>query len=85
MFKPRTLKEVISFAGMKDDQLTRQRRGVRPTNLMRALLTLATANQAAPPVPTVPVRRLTWDEMQRRRAQNLCFNCNDRFTTGHKC
>ena len=23
--------------------------------------------------------------MQRRRAQNLCFNCNDRFTAGHKC
>ena len=23
--------------------------------------------------------------MQQRRAQNLCFNCNDRFTIGHKC
>lgn len=23
--------------------------------------------------------------MQRRRAQGLCFNCNDKFTAGHKC
>jgi len=23
--------------------------------------------------------------MQKRRAQGLCFNCNDKFTPGHKC
>jgi len=23
--------------------------------------------------------------MQKRRAQGLCFNCNERFTVGHKC
>ncbi|RVW92516.1 Retrovirus-related Pol polyprotein from transposon 297 [Vitis vinifera] len=23
--------------------------------------------------------------MQKRRAQGLCFNCNERFTPGHKC
>jgi hypothetical protein len=30
MFKLQTLKEAISLARMKDDQLTRQRRFVRP-------------------------------------------------------
>jgi hypothetical protein len=85
MFKLRTLKEVISLARMKDDQLERQRRGVRPPNLMRAPLTFASASQTAPPASIVSVRRLTWDEMQRRRAQNLCFNCNGCFTVGHKC
>ncbi|KAJ0084052.1 hypothetical protein Patl1_30306 [Pistacia atlantica] len=30
-------------------------------------------------------RCLTWEEMQKRRAQGLCFNCNERFTTGHRC
>ncbi|KAH9717133.1 hypothetical protein KPL71_021710 [Citrus sinensis] len=35
--------------------------------------------------PTRPIKWLTWDEMQRRRAMGLCFNCNDRFTAGHKC
>ena len=23
--------------------------------------------------------------MQKRRAQGLCFSCNERFTPGHKC
>ena len=33
----------------------------------------------------MPVKKLSWDEMQRRPAQGLCFNCNDKFTAGHKC
>lgn len=28
---------------------------------------------------------ITWDEMQSRRAQGLCFNCDEKFTPGHKC
>lgn len=76
MFKPRTLKEAISLARMKDDQLSRQRKFLRqpPPTL--------SPTQAS---PTVPIKRLPWDEMQRRRAQGLCFTCNERFTTGHKC
>ncbi|KAH7572791.1 hypothetical protein JRO89_XS03G0015000 [Xanthoceras sorbifolium] len=38
------------------------------------------------PTPTpVSFKRLSWDEMQKRRAQGLCFNYNERFTPGHKC
>ena len=33
----------------------------------------------------VTPKRLSWDEMQKYRAQGLCFNCNDRFTPSHKC
>jgi len=69
---------------MEDDQLGRQRRGVRPADLIRAPLALTPASQAVPPTPIVLFQRFTWDEMQRRRAENLCFNCNDRFTAGNK-
>ena len=85
MFKPQTLREAIGLARMKDDQLARQRRFVRPAPPMRAPLALPPTNRATPPAPAVPVRRLSWEEMQRRGAQNLCFNCNDRFTALHKC
>ena len=37
------------------------------------------------PIPANATKRLSWDEMQKRRAQGLCFNCNDKFTPGHKC
>jgi hypothetical protein len=31
------------------------------------------------------MKRLTWSEMQSRRAQGLCFHCDERFVLGHKC
>ena len=80
MFRPRTLKEAISLAHIKDDQITRQRRLFQPPS-NRTPPTLP-PTQA---LPTVPVKRLPWDEMQRRQAQGLCFTCNEWFTAGHKC
>ena len=85
MFKPQTLKDAISFVRMKDDQLERQRRFIRPAPPVRAPLALPPTNRAAPIAPISPARRLSWDEMHRRRLQGLCFNCNERFTAGHRC
>lgn len=31
------------------------------------------------------VKRITWEEMQKRREKGLCFNCDEKFTPGHKC
>ncbi|XP_035546606.1 uncharacterized protein LOC118348648 [Juglans regia] len=58
MFKPQTLKEAISLARMKDDQLARQRRFVRPAPTTRAPLALPPTNRAAPPGPTAPGPRI---------------------------
>ena len=79
MFKPKTLKEAISLARMQDEQLQRQRRSSCPP--------LPTRTPPALPTPTKasPVKRLTREDMQRRCAQGLCFNCNDKFTAGHRC
>ena len=79
MFRPRTLKEAISLTRMKDEQLSRQWK----------LFQSPTSNCAQPTItqtpPAIPIKRLSWEEMQQRRAQGLCFNCNERFTAGHKC
>ncbi|KAA8536711.1 hypothetical protein F0562_029189 [Nyssa sinensis] len=60
MFKPRTLKEAISLARMKDDQLTKHRRFARPAPPTRAPLALPPVSRAAALAPTVPIWRLTW-------------------------
>ncbi|XP_058733199.1 uncharacterized protein LOC131604800 [Vicia villosa] len=38
-----------------------------------------------PHQPKVPIRKLTQAQLQERRAQGLCFNCDEKFFTGHKC
>jgi len=40
-----------------------------------------------PPDPprSMPIRRLSPTELQLSRSQGLCFNCDERFHTGHRC
>ncbi|KAJ0020848.1 hypothetical protein Pint_31497 [Pistacia integerrima] len=80
MFKPKSLKEAISLARMRDKQLIRQRKATRPFNRPIADSYSLTKFETA-----LPMKRLTWDEMQKRRAQGLCFNCDEKFTLGHRC
>lgn len=78
----KTLKETINLTRMKDDQLSRQRRLLcYPYN--NRIATSQSTNAHAP-LPG-SIKMLSWDEMQRRRAQGLCFNCNEKLTMGHKC
>ena len=79
MFRPRTLKETISLVRMKDEQLCRQQKLFRSPISNRVQPTITRTP------PATPIKRLSWEEMQRRRAQGLCFNCNERFTAGRKC
>src|SRR6185437_13876382 len=34
---------------------------------------------------TLPRRRLSPAEMTQRRAEGLCYNCDEKFVTGHRC
>ncbi|PNX55841.1 hypothetical protein L195_g049472, partial [Trifolium pratense] len=39
-----------------------------------------------PPAPSsFPIKRLSPSELQLRRSKGLCFNCDERFHTGHRC
>lgn len=82
LFRPRTLKEAISLARMRDEQMTRQRRLLRSPIFNRSPTAQVTNQRAS---LTVPFKRLSWEEMQKRRSQGLCFNCNEKFSAGHKC
>ena len=52
---------------------------------MRALPAPPQPARGAPQLPVAPVKWLTWEEMQRKRAQGLCFHYNEQFTAGHRC
>ena len=70
MFKPKTLKEVISLTRMRDDQLNRQ--GMKPTPIFNVK-------------PAPSMKQLTWDEMQKDHIQGFCFNYYEKFTLNHRC
>ncbi|XP_037493831.1 uncharacterized protein LOC110010892 [Jatropha curcas] len=78
MFKPQTLKDAISLARMKDEQLLRQKKAIRPSYQM-------SSSSATKIKQSTPVKRLSWEEMQNRWAKGLCFNCDERFVPGHRC
>ncbi|XP_061361231.1 uncharacterized protein LOC133305112 [Gastrolobium bilobum] len=35
--------------------------------------------------PSLPIKRLSPEEMQTKREKNLCYNCDERYVFGHKC
>ncbi|XVF72232.1 hypothetical protein PTKIN_Ptkin12aG0103600 [Pterospermum kingtungense] len=80
MFKLKTLKKAISLARMKDEQLNRQKKA-SPTSNQFSNESTTQANYETTSQP----KRLSWNEMQTRRVQGLCFNCNEKFTPTHKC
>ena len=55
------------------------------TTCKSSFSSLPQATRVAPATSTGPIKHLFWEEIQKRRVQGLCFNCNEHFTVGHKC
>nr|GEW65100.1 hypothetical protein [Tanacetum cinerariifolium] len=64
MFKPMTMKEVTNMARMRDEQLSHQKKTTCPTS--KSTYDLTSASGKSPSL----IKRLTWDEMQKRRSQD---------------
>lgn len=85
MFQPKTLKAAIELARMRDEQLQRQRQrrfNNFPNKTQR--------NSTTPPPPGKTTsagnpKRLSWDELKRKRSLGLCFSCDERYTPDHCC
>ena len=80
MFKPKSLKEAISLARMRDEQLVRQRKVTLPFDPSIVDSLYPTKFQRAS-----PRKKLTWDEIRNRRTQGLYFNCDKKFILCHRC
>ncbi|GAV90471.1 hypothetical protein CFOL_v3_33880 [Cephalotus follicularis] len=42
-------------------------------------------NSSSPTQSTLPIKRLSPAELAERGAKGLCFNCNQKFGSGHRC
>jgi hypothetical protein len=102
MFKPKTLRDAIELARMRDENNSKTKKnqrsdGFRPQNtnfMQKTIGHTATSSGQSTRTSAVPTTRtyssgaakkLSWEEMQKRREKGLCFGCNDKFTPGHRC
>nr|KYP64598.1 Transposon Ty3-G Gag-Pol polyprotein [Cajanus cajan] len=42
-------------------------------------------NTSPPPTPPLPIKCLSSQQLQERRATGLCYNCEEKFHPGHRC
>lgn len=89
MFSPTTLRAVINLARLRDDQLQRQRKSFTPRTFSPSTTAPTVSTVASPPNfsprdSPVP-KKLSWEEMKRKRSLGLCFSCDERYTPGHRC
>ncbi|KAK9179225.1 hypothetical protein WN943_028424 [Citrus x changshan-huyou] len=80
--RPTTLTSAIGLARLYEARNISQRRStttteVKKNNSVKKELTFTNS--------TLPVRRLAPVEMQERRIKGLCYNCDEKFTPGHRC
>uniref|UniRef100_A0A2N9EH24 Amine oxidase n=1 Tax=Fagus sylvatica TaxID=28930 RepID=A0A2N9EH24_FAGSY len=96
---PRNLGEAYALAKIQEEYLTTVKRSTRPTfEPSRGLWVQSQAQQGVARVenksgdskqfsarPSMPVQRLTPMQMLERRKKGLCYNCDERWSSDHRC
>ncbi|KAL2236314.1 UNVERIFIED_CONTAM: hypothetical protein Sindi_0823100 [Sesamum indicum] len=90
--RPRSISQAIGLAKLLESKFNDRpflgRAIPAPSPLPRTMAPfvvapVSTVPRSAP--PALPIKRLSPTEMQARRAKGLCFNCDEKFYSGHRC
>ena len=96
VLQPLSLTQAVSYVRLQEEKLPDARR----SSTYRALTPTAgsitprsSSTNAPPPLlstparssSTIPLKRLTPEELASRREKGLCFQCDEKFSRGHKC
>jgi hypothetical protein len=85
MFKPKTLRDAIELACMRDDNLSRDRKIASGEGPTMSTNSAGYSTHTTRPYSSGAAKKLSWEEMQKRREKGLCFGCNEKFTSGYRC
>ncbi|XP_012845857.1 PREDICTED: uncharacterized protein LOC105965855 [Erythranthe guttata] len=95
MMKPKNLKEAMYTAKLQEKAVEingRNRNGFKPQSISQSNFREKESNEfnTRSSTPQVegklpPLKRLSSEEVEDRRMKGLCFNCDEKFTNGHKC
>jgi len=97
VLQPVSMSQAVAYARLHEEKQNDARKSFRPSvgasSGSRQPL-LPTSSSSTPPLlPTpmrttssnVPFKRLTPEELAIRRKKGLCFQCNEKYSRGHKC
>ncbi|XP_012844847.1 PREDICTED: uncharacterized protein LOC105964883, partial [Erythranthe guttata] len=96
LLKPQTLKEAMSKAKLQEKAIEQLNKSLRQMQKNNGLVNSTRTNKSiyndfsAKQNPLVEekstqVKRLSTAEWEERKKKGLCFNCDEKFTYGHKC
>ncbi|CAB4286472.1 unnamed protein product [Prunus armeniaca] len=91
LLRPATVHEAMNFAHEVDAKLQKLRYAHSAGNsksrlpLLPIQNDLVSAKNEVVPRKDMPVKKLTPEEIQYKRQNNLCFYCDEKFVRGHKC
>ncbi|KAK8957341.1 hypothetical protein KSP39_PZI000693 [Platanthera zijinensis] len=83
-YMPNSLSHAISLARIQEERFNRQR-NLGGARVPVAPAALVPGRREQPPAGIPTVTRLTWPELQARKDKGLCFNCDEKYTPGHRC
>lgn len=99
VYRPKTYLEAAEIAHLRDNHLLASKKGKGPEirkisfnsgdfrseSKEAEVVSIGKVDKVESKAELSGVKRLPWDEMQRRREKGLCFNCDERFVPGHRC
>ena len=90
ILNPYSIPQAIGLVKLIEDKIKDSKlKPTRPptyTTVLNPINTNINRPQSTQPTPhTLPIKRLSPTQMQKRRALGLCYNCDEKFLPGHKC
>jgi len=83
MFRPSTMMEALGLAKLAEDKIIAQQCSKSTFVPFRNMVSQRPPIMPAP--RTTPIKHLFEAEMRARREKGLCYNCDEKFTRGHRC
>ena len=100
LFGPTTLLHATSLARFQEDKLQRLKRvsfpsksaplpttqpALLPTPPSRWIKAGTSPSSSSRTQSSPSFKKLSWTEMQAQRDKGLCYNCDEKFGSGHRC
>lgn len=81
--------QATSLAKLQEDKINDRRRAFKgkhfPTTSTSSTNTTPNTQPPLLPTPKIQFKKISPEEMAARREKGLCYNCDDKFSPGHKC